>query len=161
MAKTYEPIATTTLGGSGTFSFTNIPNTYTDLRLIVRSIGTAATYTGRLRFNGTSSTYSDTVLYGNGSSAGSSKVTGDTCLTPGGWASSAGTLPILITYDIFSYTASVYKTTLMTFNNDKNGSGSVEYSVGLWLSTSAITQIDFIDTVASGSVATLYGIKAA
>jgi len=162
MAATYEPISTITLSSNNTFTFSSIPSTYTDLKLVVSCLVNVGSFTGQIRFNNISSTtYSDTILYGTGASASSSFVTGDTSLTPGGWGSNGGTQNVLITYDIFSYASSNYKTVLMTWNNDKNATGSVEYSVGLWRSTSAITSIAFLNTISSGSMATLYGIKAA
>jgi hypothetical protein len=67
----------------------------------------------------------------------------------------------MVTYDIFSYAGSTFKTLLMTTSGDQNGSGWVERIVGLYRSTSAITSISIdasASTFAVGSTATLYGI---
>ncbi len=72
MANTYIPIATVTVGsgGSASIDFTNIPQTYTDLHLLV-SIReeTSATAVAFIRFNNTTTNRSERYLQGNGSSA--------------------------------------------------------------------------------------------
>ena len=162
MATTYEPIATTTLAATNsTITFSSIPATYTDLRLIVTGTATAA-LTPRIRFNGdTATNYSYTVLYGDGTSALSTRGA-NTAFISGtyntGWSS---TIPAFLTVDVFSYAGSTYKTTLNTVSIDLNGSGSVERLVGLWRSTSAITSMTLVtstSTFAIGTTATLYGI---
>lgn len=52
------------------------------------------------------------------------------------------------------------KTTLVTANEDNNGSGYVSYQVYLWNSTSAITSVTVLgsSTLNAGTTATLYGI---
>ena len=160
---TYEPIATTTLGSAGSITFSSIPSTYTDLRLVV-SGKSSSSYSGAIRFNGISTTtYSSTNLIGDGTAASSIRVSSDTAIYVGGWGASAGTTyPALITIDIFSYAGATYKTVLGTWSNDMNGTGSTERCIGLWRSTSAITSLSLFETnYAIGTVATLYGIKAA
>lgn len=160
---TYEPIATTTLGSSGSITFSSIPSTYTDLKLVI--VGKAVSYvSGAIRFNSDSGTnYSYTYLGGDGSTASSGRDTSDTTIyAAGNLASIASTYPAMVTYDIFSYAGSTYKTLLTSASNDMNGSGSRELTVGLWRSTSAITTISLWETGwATGTTATLYGIKAA
>lgn len=167
MAKTYEPIATTTLGSAAsTITFSSIPNTYTDLRIVL--VGTSdATGAGQavlMRFNSdTATNYSATRLSGNGSAASSARWTNIASI----YCSIDGlstTIPTLQMIDIFSYAGSTYKTALISNNEDKNGSGYVEARVGLWRSTSAITSVSLLigsGNFATGTVATLYGIKAA
>ena len=166
MPATYEPIATTTLSSAAsTITFSSIPSTYTDLRLVLVSQGSTTAGTGRLRFNNISTTtYSTTRLSGNGTAAQSDRYSNraaidfalGTLVTSSNWG--------ITTFNIFSYTGSTNKTVLMTDSNDKNGSGNVECSVGLWRDTGAITRIDLIENganFATGTTATLYGIKAA
>jgi len=163
MATTYEPIATTTLGSAvQTFTFTSIPSTYTDLRLVITASATTGTIDTWLYMNNdTGSNYSGTRLSGNGTAASSAAFTNvsqnyDTNL------SSISTLPCLITHDIFSYAGSTFKTYLTTVSMDKNGSGVVHRYVKLWRSTSAINRLDYTcavsTTFAIGTTATLYGI---
>lgn len=168
MPTTYEPIATTTLGSAAsTITFSSIPGTYTDLRLVVVARGTTAS-TGvgiNLRFNSDSATnYSRTYLFGDGTSADTGRSTGSTAISgtmPG--SSVASGIFAMNTLDIFSYAGSTNKTSLMTISKDMNNGGS-DYAwvqTNLWRSTSAITTVTL--TTASGNfdtgtTATLFGI---
>lgn len=161
MPATYEKIATTTLGSAASsIDFTSIPATYTDLRIVF--VGTAATSVRTsFRFNSDSSTnYSQTFIYGDGSAATSARNTNTNQLFP--VTNLSSTIPSMLTLDIFSYAGSTFKTSLMTGSFDKNGTGTVDRLVGLYRSTSAITTIKifdlFGDTFAIGTTATLYGI---
>ena len=156
-------IATTTLGSSaGSITFSSIPATYTDLRLVfvVTGVGTI-----RIRFNAdTGSSYSNTILRG---------ITGAGVLSSRNSSVSNGinladvigpstTIPSIYTADIFSYAGSTNKTLLSSVSADRNGgTGGVGNIVGLWRNTSAITSI-VIDSSGNdyyaGSTATLYGI---
>ena len=72
MTATYDPIATTTLGSAAsTITFSSIPNTFTDLRLVLFGVTLNATGTyNQIRFNNdTGTNYSWTQLLGNGSAA--------------------------------------------------------------------------------------------
>jgi hypothetical protein len=158
MPATYEPIATTTLSGSTSeVTFTSIPATFTDLRLIFAGVSSAQALC--IQFNGdTSTNYSLTVLRGDGSSAVSSRNTSIDRLIV---CSLTGTNPNLLTTDVFSYAGSTYKTLLSSSSEDNNGSGNTRQSVGLWRSTSAITSLRLYGFSASNitGTATLYGIK--
>ena len=70
---TYEPIATTTLTATNsTVTFSSIPSIYTDLVLIVNSLGTGAYYS--IQVNGdTGTNYSRTRINGNGSTVTSAR----------------------------------------------------------------------------------------
>ncbi len=165
MPATYEPIATTTLGSAAaSITFSSIPSTYTDLRLVLNhlSAGSSGVFP-IINFNGdtTSSTYSNTKLIGNGSTASSSRDTSNTYIDTGSSFGASTTIPFMISIDIFSYTASVNKTCLISLRGDKNGSGTVINEVGLWSNTSAITSITLgkiVDNYGTGTTATLYGI---
>lgn len=162
MPATYEPIATTTLGtAASTITFSSIPATYTDLRVVLA--GTAsASVSPEMRFNSdTGSNYSLTTLQGNGASASSSSASNQTRIYLGYDSSMSTTVPTMFTADIFSYAGSTNKTALATGTADKNGSGNVERIVGLWRNTSAITTVAVLvtsQTFSVGTTATLYGI---
>lgn len=176
MALTYEPIATTTLGtASNSLTFSSIPSTYTDLRLVgvVRGNNNNTTYVN-LRYNGdTAANYSATKIDGNGSVVTSQRDTGANWLLidRDGVPNSNATAGIygMFTVDIFSYAGSTFKTNLATVSSDRNGSGYAVAQVGLWRSTSAITSIGISANYGNptgplftaGSTFTLYGIKAA
>lgn len=164
MPATYEPIATTTLGSAAsTITFSSIPATYTDLRLVI--VGTSTNnngYTGITFNSDTATNYSDTAVYGQGTTTISSRRSNQAQMPFWGWLTGiSSTIPSMGTMDLFSYAGSTYKTALMSDSNDKNGSGSVLRNVGLWRSTAAVTRIDLINqgsTFMTGTRATLYGI---
>jgi hypothetical protein len=164
MPATYEPIATTTLGtAAANITFSTIPGTYTDLRVILVATGdaSAAGQAVLTRFNSdTGSNYSVTRLSGNGTSATSGRFSNIASIYTS-FDGLSTTVPTFQQIDIFSYAGSTYKTCLISNNEDKNGSGYVEARVGLWRSTSAITTVAVIansGNFATGTVATLYGI---
>lgn len=158
MPATYEPIATTTSGAVSTVTFSSIPATYTDLRLVHSFSTSGATFT--VRFNSdTGSNYSVTLLNGNGTAATSSRLTNDTSINLGTYYDVSSSGQDFITVDIFSYLASVNKTCLITGSGDLNNGGGDRVSryIGLWRNTGAITSITIGGSIRSG-VTTLYGI---
>lgn len=171
MPATYEPIATTTLSSAAsTLTFSSIPNTFTDLRLVIVGRTTRVDTQDPIyvRVNGdTASNYSQTALEGDGTTALSSRSTSISLWQPANFpaANAAANLFGLCTMDFFSYAGSTNKTVLSTNERDMNGSGAVVRRVHLWRSTSAITSIEFTSGSSSnfvvGTTATLYGIKAA
>jgi hypothetical protein len=165
MPATYEPIATTTLGSAtSTITFSSIPATYTDLKIILNVTSSSVGSDLELQFNSdTGSNYSRTYLIGNGSSALSARTTNATKMTLTGQNATSTTLPLMAQIDVFSYAGSTNKTVLSSLSGDYNGSGMQENVVGLYRSTSAITSVslflNFSRTFSIGTTATLYGIK--
>lgn len=164
MPATYEPIATTTLGSAAaSITFSSIPATYTDLKVVFTGTVTEVGETLYYRFNSDSgSNYSITQLYGEGTTAASRRLTSATQLSTTYAYSLDGTNPQMITFDVFSYAGSTNKTTLGSHAGDNNGAGGVDLTVGLWRNTSAITSIYVFCsylTFKTGSTFTLYGIK--
>ena len=162
---TYEPLATTTLAvANSDITFSSIPGTYTDLRVVFQGVANSGTMQAYMRLNGnTGSNYSYTILEGNGTTAASSRVTNDTAMYLS-YESLNTTAPGLAIIDIFSYAGSTNKTVLIQHSVDKNGSGRVARSVQLFRSTSAITTVLITGLGTNfgvGTTATLYGIKAA
>lgn len=165
---TYEPIQSYTLASAAaSITFTSIPSTYTDLRVSFTMNGqSVASGVPILQFNSdTGTNYSLTRLAGQGTGAYSARDNSASSISLASYTAPQTSTPTFIALDIFSYAGSTFKTNLITFNNDYNGSGSVEYAVGLWRSTSAITSIQLkapgSNTFNIGTTATLYGIKAA
>jgi len=157
MPITYEPIATTTLGTSAaSVTFSSIPGTYTDLILVVNGTSTA-TNGNEMQFNGdTGNNYSFTLLYGNGSTATSSRNSNISFA----YAGRTNTNQSVSITQIMNYAnTTTYKTVLTRANS--NGD-IVMANVSTWRSTSAITSLVYAGaTFNSGTVFTLYGIKAA
>jgi hypothetical protein len=163
MAKTYEPIATTTLSSTSTYTFSSIPATYTDLVLVMGSLTFSSGGNPQIQFNGdTSANYSNTDIYGNGTSAASTRNTGNAYINVGFSATNgSATEPSTIIVQVMNYAnATTFKTLLGRGNR---AGGETQANVGLWRATpAAITSMTI--KVASGSMtgtATLYGIKAA
>jgi len=163
MAKTYEPIATTTLASTvASYTFSSIPSTYTDLVLIIVGNISDGSNMG-LRFNSDSATnYSNTVVYGTGSAAASTRSTSTNGLALTGLAATGLSPSNAITHIINYANTTTYKTVLQRGNNLN---GLVRADVGLWRSTSAITSIYVYvyggANLDAGMTLTLYGIKAA
>ena len=156
MAVTYDKIATTTLSSAASsITFSSIPATYTDLRIIFRQL--SSSNQSVLWFNSdTANNYSYTTMYGSGTSTGSYNGSLTIPLHVGSGTNT------FYTVDLFSYTGSIYKSVLTTLNEDSNGSGYVGNTVGLWRSTSAINTIQISSNGSGnysvGTIATLYGI---
>lgn len=165
---TYEPIATTTLGSStaSVIVMSSIPSTYTDLILVINggtSSGANALY---MRFNNDSSSiYSTTYLYGNGSSAASGRLTGRDAAAIGYFVEPGTGNEFNSIAHIQNYSnTTTFKTVLDRANSTAGTYPGAEASVSLWRSTSAINRIDVLvttNTLNSGMTLTLYGIKAA
>lgn len=158
-------LATTTLSSNASnITFSSIPGTYTDLRLVLSSQATIGQII-QIRFNGDSaSNYSDTIFFGNGGNAGTYRETGQTYINFAATEQTSGSIFVFRTLDIFSYAGSANKTCLSTESNDLNGSGEVYRGVYLWRNTAAITSITIYPfaqpsfNLKTGTTATLYGI---
>jgi hypothetical protein len=167
MAKTYEPIATTTLtSAAANITFSSIPATYTDLILVLNvAIASGGGGESVIRFNSDSgSNYSNTYLYGNGTSALSARNTNSTVgrvSYSASFTTTVGNMNYIVQVQNYS-NSTTYKTFLSRANNAANAADGI---AGLWRSTSAITSIQFFysdsSNIITGSSATLYGIKAA
>jgi hypothetical protein len=155
-------IASQTLGtAASTITFSSIPATYTDLRIVLVNTTTASIIPA-LRFNSdTTNNYSNNNLAADGSTVYSGLNTNTTELFFADSTSTSTTIPVLYIINIFFYTSSNRKNTLSISSGDLNGSGKVETNVGLWRNTAAITSVELrarSSTWAAGTVATLYGI---
>jgi hypothetical protein len=164
MATTYEPINTYTLGSAATdITFSSISGAYTDLRLIFQGLAVSAGVDIYCQVNGdTATNYSHTRLTTDGTTASSSR--GSTLaymrFSDGGSPQTA--FNSLTKIDFMNYSnTTTYKTAI---NRADNANRGLDAAVNLWRSTAAITSIKFYlssGNIASGAIATLYGIKAA
>ena len=166
---TYTPIATNTLGSdTATVTFSSIPSTYTDLRIVVSSRCTGAQNSSGIDalayYNSDqAANYSQTQIYGNGTTAGSNRNTGVTYSYVGITSNSSNNDWPTFSFDIMNYSnTSIYKSTLASSNS---ANASTSRRVTLWRSTSAITSITLYCELSlsfkAGSTFTLYGIAAA
>jgi hypothetical protein len=163
MPKTYEPIATQTLGSSAaTVTFTGISSAYTDCILIVNATLTAGTQYLYIRVGNGSidsgSNYSNTHIIGDGTSPATSRQSNQTELFLGYLDTTRSTH--IVQLQNYSNTTT-NKSLLCRSNNTSTWTGAW---VGLWRNTAAINQIQANGlgaNFAAGSTFTLYGIKAA
>ena len=169
MPATYEPIATQTLSSAAaTVTFSSISGSYTDLRLVIIYGAVSADQVLKLKLNSdTGTNYSNTIVYGNGTTASSSRSSNNAF----GYVSLAigtGTnaYSSITTLDFMNYSNSTTNKTILarTGNTDTGTTKGTEANVILWRNTSAINDISFSCTsgnILAGSTFTLYGIKAA
>ena len=178
-ASSYESIATVTVGagGSSSISFTSIPSTYTHLQIRGISKWTYGSNASPdrsnmlLRLNSDStSNYNAHSLYGNGTSAGA-WVAGTNPYSYIGYSnipnsnSSLANMFSASVIDILDYKNTNKNKTIRHLTGfSANGATTdyVELSSGLWMSTSAVMQIDIYPDYPSFAQYTtfaLYGIK--
>lgn len=148
-------IASLTLGSGET-----IPQTYSDLVLVI-SGKSSGIYNWGIRFNGdTGSQYSRTLIFGNGSTPGSDRQSNSTSANPGFLTANGS--PTII--QIMDYTNTTTNKSWLARAGD--ASDSVSQSVGMWrpasLATGNITSITLFSDggsyIESGTTVTLYGI---
>lgn len=165
MPGTYEPIATTTLGsGVSSYTFNSIPQTYTDLVLIIGNFGnTANNWAGAIRLNGDSSSiYSWTSIWASQAGKNTERYNNYSTIPLSSAGFSGGETDSIQIVDIFSYSDTTRHKIVLT----RNGTGyrEVQGGVASYRSNSAITSLLFYTSAnqfTSGTTLTLYGIKAA
>jgi hypothetical protein len=158
MPSTYEPIATASPSGISSVTFSSIPSTYTDLVVVV-SGSTGGNDTIGLRFNSDSgSNYSYSQVYGDGSTAGSTRGTNETFARVGPYYNSQS----ITIASVMNYSNSTTNKTVIARAN--NAGNQVNALVSLWRNTAAISTLSvnaIFGQFNSGTTVTLYGIKAA
>lgn len=165
MANTYKAIAAATVTGSAnTISFTNIPQTYTDLLINLSIRDNSGNQTFIARVNGDSgNNYSRSWMYKDGPNVVVNRSTGVSTIS---WYSvgSPDTANTFANIQMYfpNYTSSFYKPIIVDSGASNNGSQAITKIPNfLWSSTSAITsfEIGLSHNLAVNSSATLYGIK--
>jgi hypothetical protein len=162
MAATYTPIASITLGANASsVTFSSIPQTYTDLVMVINGTASAGINTQTQVGNNsvdTGSNYSETNINGNGSAAGSSR---DTSLTFSILFNSYTGQGSHILHFMNYANTTTYKTML---SRSDTASDLTSLWVSLWRSTAAINIIKIgagAQTFSSGMTFNLYGILGA
>ena len=162
---TYSQIATTTLGSAGTATFSNIPQTYTNLVIVMQGAPVSSGPSIGMQFNGdTGTNYSFTYMFGNGSTASSGRGTSRTYGVLFDFVVGMPTTSLSTAIaSIPQYqNTSTYKSYIARGSNANTGTDS---NVGLWRSTAAITSLSIITTSGSnyqtGAIFSLYGIRGA
>ena len=159
MAITYDKIATTTLSSSqSSVTFSSISSAYTDLILIINGPITSGENSYGMRLNSdTSSNYSTTALYGDGSSAQSLRQTNATRMFVGRADTSNSTSII----NLMNYSNTNKNKVVLA----RGASGSYSMiQASYWRQTAAINSITIAQYdfggihLAQTSTFTLYGI---
>jgi hypothetical protein len=168
----YESIASATgTGSSPTITFSSIPSGYValQLRTLVRTTEAGAGKTNliiKLNNDSTTANYRTHRLTGDGSAVAAGTTTGGAGLQFNDTLSRAGQpANVMATQiiDIQNYTGAINRTIRMFSGMDANdATGILGLYSGLYISTTAITQIDYTCTdgnLATSTVVALYGIK--
>jgi len=163
---TYTLISSNVLASSAaSVTFSAIPATYTDLvvRLSVRGDNTGLIL--EMTLNSATSTYSNTLLLGNGATASSTRNTGQAYLRAGYVNPSGSTASTFSSGEIYipNYTSTTNKpmSSLGITENNATTAYIANYA-NLWQTSSAITSISLQVTgqnFVSGSSFYLYGIS--
>jgi hypothetical protein len=165
MPNTYTELLRTTVGTASTSVTLNLAGIsgYTDLVLVADATTVNANGSITLQFNGdTGNNYSYSFLFGNGSSAGSSRGSNAGIIGFIGFAAQVpvGTRAMGIAH-IQNYSNTTTNKTVLV-RNTPAVSATVEAGVGLWRNTAAITSITVLAisgaSIAVGSTFSLYGI---
>jgi len=164
MAATYEPIATQTLNSAvADVFFLTVPQTYTDLVLVMTGGCTINAGVGHRLNTINTQSYGGTFIEGNGTTATSSRVTSDTYMRVG-WNATWSTTSVnnLISHFHNYSNTTTFKSVVTRINDLTNGATGL--SVCTFRSTAAITSINVMTSNGTsflvGSTFTLYGIKA-
>jgi hypothetical protein len=164
MASTYSQIATTTLGSAAaSYTFSNIPQTYTNLVLISNAQTTVSQDALRVQFNSdTATNYSMTQIFAS-TSLGSNRQSSVTGVRILNGAPNSGSTFCISRTNIPNYSnTTTFKSTLSKNDEASTITGAI---VGLWRSTAAITSITIYPenggNIFANSSFTLYGIKGA
>lgn len=165
MAETYEPIATQTLTvAAADIFFNSIPQTYTDLVLVVTGTS-ASTSSGGFRVNSNNSNiYFNSAYYANGTSIVGTRST-DTLgkFDIQGQLGTTGMYIAVVNFMNYS-NSTTEKVVIVRSGNGSGPTPATGIYVTNWINTNAITSINVLSQTginyAVGSTFTLYGIKA-
>jgi hypothetical protein len=165
MAFTYSKLAEVTVGagGSSTITFSNIPQNYTDLKVVVSGRTSGTDSPVKIEFNGVTTGYSWRRIYGNGSSPSSLSGTDAYSLhvdTSSMTASSFSNSEIYIP----NYTSSNQKSFSVETALETNGTAGELFMLAclstITTSIASIVLTHLNTTLVQYSTATLYGVKA-
>jgi hypothetical protein len=168
MANTYTLIASNTVGSGGVASitFSSIPSTYTDLciKYSIRDTFAGNVLNVGISFNGSSSGYSERLLYGNGSTAASGNASGNdlTFQYATGGTTTSSTFASGEIY-VPNYAGSTNKSVSVDSVTENNATAVLTaLNAALWSNTAAINQVTLLSKgtlFAQHSTAYLYGIS--
>lgn len=155
-------------GGAASIDFTSIPATYTDLvvKASIRVNTTGATYSNLyISFNGSTTGFSNRILYGLAGSVASANTSGASLPYSLYGTTNTNTANTFASGELYipNYTSSNNKSVSSDSVNENNAAdgGFNNISAGLWANSAAINQITIsgVANFVQYSTASLYGIK--
>jgi hypothetical protein len=158
---TYTPIANTVLGSpQGSYTFSSISQSYTDLILVIDTFGSLANCNVRINNDSGTNYYSESVG-GDGSSRYSGRTINDDRM----YGTYTSGYPQQI-WEFFNYSNTTTRKPVI-WRNNQIGSGGQNWVISGnwdWNGTSAITSLVILagtGSLPTGTIMSIYGIKAA
>lgn len=165
-----QPIFTQVVGAGtpGNLTFNNIPQTFTDLKLVTstRDSSSSDFNVSYLRFNNetTGTNYSDTLIIGyNNTNFFSSRITNASYISDFWTDGNNATASTFASADFYipNYRSSNFKSVIIDSASEVNSASgnTLSLTAGLWRNTAAITSLTLISSgYIANSTFTLYGI---
>jgi hypothetical protein len=165
--ETMTKLATTTVGsgGSATIEFTNIPQHFTDLKVLVSGRSSTTTTGIDITFNDSATGYINKRIYAAGSGSGASDSSSNTYISNTMIVDSSYTANAFGSGEIYisNYASNNYKIVSVDGTSENNATTSlIMMTAGQWTNPSPITSIKLNSNVGSfvqHTTVTLYGIK--
>lgn len=162
MAKAMVALANITLGSAqSTVTFSSIPSTYRDLRLVVDVLNTSSSNQTNIQLNAdTASNYSRVIMAGQAATGATSASASGTSIVCMGWSAPDNATRVLLTADFLDSSATDKHKSVLLRSNHGN---EIDAVAARWANTSAITSIKLYpdsSTFAAGSTFALYGVVA-
>lgn len=155
-------------GGAASIDFNGIPSTFTDVYIVAstRAGQGAIARNMNIRFNGSTSGYSERMMDSNGASVSSASTSGSLI----NWSLEADSAATANTFSNVSLyipnyaSTTIYKSVSIDSSSENNGTtGYNRLTAGLWANNAAITSISLLaesgSTFVQGSTASLYGVS--
>lgn len=169
MTMTLISTVTVSVGGAASIDFTNIPQNYADLEIVVSGRANEANASTNLflQVNSSTASYSYRYLYGNppGGNGISSSATNASSIYGGVVSGNSATTNIFGSTRILipNYSGNAYKTFSFDSLSENNSNTAFAFiTAGLWSNTAAITNISILPSSGANfiqySTASLYGI---
>jgi hypothetical protein len=168
MANTHKLITSTTVSGSSTYNiqFASIPQTYTDLKIIMKAKINGPSANGGLKFNSSTSNYKQMVVNGVGTTVSANYTTGLNSIAYWYFPNNDSSYSNRFGYNeiyIGHYAGTNYKTCRIYSMSPSSSIGEKATTTASWWDATAISQIDIYNYQNSpfnaGSTFQLYGIK--
>lgn len=168
MTVTYDSLSTLTLSSpQSSITFSGFSSAFTDLRIVFQCSPSSSGGEALMRFNGDNgANYSYLIQNNDGTGTPNGLFSETSSAIPGNVGGNLGTSvrKTLYTWDIFNYASTAHWKPVLCTNNlqiNNPGNNHMGFGGGIWRNTAAITSITISGaTYATGSIITLFGIKA-